>query len=156
MQNWKQVPIGALETLYSVVTEGSFPVNSEDYTDLYDYLSDLYCDQDRVCCPQDNVRSLLNHISTFYDNFSWKSTRDKMFVDQKKQENTPGWLALWDTVLDSLLSYLLHWILIDFYDLVIIIYDHAFQRRESNIFRKQKQKTIMWRSCGSRQVFLND
>ena len=100
MQNWKQVPTGALETLYSVVTEGSLPVNSEDYTDLYDYLSDLYCDQNRVCCPQDNVRSLLNHISTFYDNFSWKSTRDKMFVDQKKQENTPGWLAFWDTVLD--------------------------------------------------------
>ena len=102
MQNWKQVPIGALETLYSVVTEGSLPVNSEDYTDLYDYLSDLYCDQNqnRVCCPQDDVKSLLNHISNFYDNFSWKSTRDKMFVDQKKQENTPGWLAFWDTVLD--------------------------------------------------------
>ena len=155
MQNWKQVPFGASETLYSVVTEGSFPVNSEDYTDLYDYLNDLYCDQDRVCCPQDNVRSLLNHISTFYDNFSWKSTRDKMFVDQKKQENTPGWLALWDTVLDSLLSYLLHWLLIDFYDFVLIINDHSFQRRESNIFRN-KNDTIMWRSCGPRQVFLND
>ena len=144
MQNWKQVPTGALETLYSVVTEGSLPVNSEDYTDLYDYLNDLYCDQDRVCCPQDNVRSLLNHISTFYDNFR--------FMDQKV---TPGWRALWDTVLDSLLTYLLHWLLIDFYDLVIIINDHSFQRRESNIFRN-KNDTIMWRSCGSRQVLLND
>ena len=132
MQNWKQVPIGALETLYSVVTEGSFPVNSEDYTDLYDYLSDLYCDEDRVCCPQDNVRSLLNHISTFYDNFR--------FMDQKV---TPGWRALWDTVLDSLLTYLLHWLLIDFYDLVIILIIKP-SKIENQIFLGNK----ITQSCG--------
>ena len=132
MQNWKQVPIGALETLYSVVTEGSFPVNSEDYTDLYDYLSDLYCDQNRVCCPQDNVRSLLNHISTFYDNFR--------FMDQKV---TPGWRALWDTVLDSLLTYLLHWLLIDFYDLVIILIIKP-SKIENQIFLGNK----ITQSCG--------
>ena len=91
--------------LYSVTSEGSLPVNSEDYTELYDSLNDQYCDEEKVCCPE-NVRILhqILLLSTFYDNFSWKSTRDKMFVDQKKQENTPGWLALWDTVFDSLFS----------------------------------------------------
>ena len=43
--------------LYSVTSEGSFPVNSEDYTELYDSLNDQYCDEDKVCCPE-NVRIL--------------------------------------------------------------------------------------------------
>ena len=41
--------------LYSVTSEGSFPVNSEDYTELYDSLNDQYCDEDKVCCLE-NVR----------------------------------------------------------------------------------------------------